>query len=67
MTSYYIIPEKTMLGISAVSASGPKDLMQVPRCFLKTTSMDFREFVEKEFLPADSSALQFRLYRCCND
>jgi len=62
--AYHIIPEKTILGYFSAFSERVEEFNANPELFPDNNiNGSFQEFVEKEFLPADSSALQFGLYR----
>lgn len=62
--AYHIIPEKTILRYFRAFSERVKEFNANPGLFPDNNiNASFREFVEREFLPADSSALQFGQYR----
>ncbi|GGH00205.1 hypothetical protein GCM10007415_40170 [Parapedobacter pyrenivorans] len=61
--AYNIIPEKTIRGYFSVFSKRVEEFNANPGLFPKgKIDESFQRFVENEFLPADSSALQFGQY-----
>lgn len=63
--AYHVIPEKTILGYFSAFSERVEEFNANTGLFPENNinASSFREFVEKELLPADSSALQLGLYR----